>query len=750
MGNSIFSESKPIGSPRDSLFDKDVNRRVSETEKLEILFHTMPMQVWYLNDINTYGSANKAHADFIGMKKEDLVLRDIKDIRRGEEADICIKGNEKVFREKTRIVTKSWLHNSNGEKKLLRITKNPKLNQKGEIDFVVCSAEDITDQYISKEQNYIKERILHSSIDFTKELLTNDDLYDALSKGIEMLGSATQVDRVYYWENHYDKDSDSWLTSQKIEWCLGNIEQQINNPELQNIPFEEVGDFIEQLSNNKSFNSHIRDITDKNSNAKKLFEAQGILSILVIPVFVNNEFKGFIGFDSCNMEKEWSKVEISLLKSFALLYEKASEKKLLEKRAAQAKDNFNNFFDMIDDLLFVLDLEGKIIDVNDTALDRLNYSRNEIIGESVLLLHPEDKRDEAGKSIAELMARKSMACNVPAITKDGVEFPVETRVTEGIWNEEKVFFAVAKDRSELSMSEEKFSKAFNNSGISMFISKAKNGEIIDANDSCLDLVGYERCEIIGKTIRHLDKICSGENQKAFREELAKNNKLSDMEVEISCKGGVARKALISSWVLTINSEVCLLSSIVDITERSQYEEKLLELSNRDYLTGIYNRRYVYERLEEIIEEYKRNDKFFSVCIIDIDDFKEINDTFGHQAGDFVLVELAEALNENLRLYDMLGRFGGEEFIFVINHCNGEDGNLVLERLLDIIRAKIFIVEGKSVKLTFSAGIAGCEEFAKNEIDINKLVGLADKRMYSAKNSGKNKIVYTDPLVREDR
>lgn len=632
MGNSIFSESKPIGSPRDNLFDKDVNRRVSETEKLEILFHTMPMQVWYLNDINTYGSANKAHADFIGMKKEDLVLRDIKDIRRGEEADICIKGNEKVFREKTRIVTKSWLHNSNGEKKLLRITKNPKLNQKGEIDFVVCSAEDITDQYISKEQNYIKERILHSSIDFTKELLTNDDLYDALSKGIEMLGSATQVDRVYYWENHYDKDSDSWLTSQRIEWCLGNIEQQINNPELQNIPFEEVGDFIEQLSNNKSFNSHIRDITDKNSNAKKLFEAQGILSILVIPVFVNNEFKGFIGFDSCNMEKEWSEVEISLLKSFALLYGKASEKNLLEKSAAQAKDNFNNFFDMIDDLLFVLDLEGKIIDVNDTALDRLNYSRNEIIGESVLLLHPEDKRDEAGKSIADLIARKSMACNVPAITKDGVTIPVETRVTKGIWNESKVFFAVAKD----------------------------------------------------------------------------------------------------------------------ITERSQYEEKLLELSNRDYLTGIYNRRYVYERLEEIIEEYKRNDKFFSVCIIDIDDFKEINDTFGHQAGDFILVELAEALNENLRLYDMLGRFGGEEFIFVINHCNGEDGNLVLERLLDIIRAKIFIVEGKSVKLTFSAGIAGCEEFAKNEIDINKLVGLADKRMYSAKNSGKNKIVYTDPLVREDR
>lgn len=72
-----------------------------------------------------------------------------------------------------------------------------------------------------------------------------------MSNGIDMLGNATQVDRVYYWENHYDKDSKSWLTSQKFEWCLHDVHRQIDNPELQNVPFEEAGEFIESLLKTK-------------------------------------------------------------------------------------------------------------------------------------------------------------------------------------------------------------------------------------------------------------------------------------------------------------------------------------------------------------------------------------------------------------------------------------------------------------------------------------------------------------------
>lgn len=720
----------------------DINREIRVTEKLKMLSDDVPTQVWYLNDTNTYASSNRAHADFVGFKKEDLVCKDINTLFGKEEAKLCIQGNEKVFNQKEEIITTSWLANHKKENRLLRITKTPKFNLKGDIDFVICSAEDITKQYVNKEESYIKERILYSSMDFTRELLANANHYDALAKGLEMLGNATQVDRVYYWENHYDDEAKKWLTSQKFEWCLGLIDQQIDNPHLQNIPFEEVGDFIGVLCQNKSFNAHTKDLSNKNSRTKEILQAQDILSILVIPVFVKKEFRGFIGFDSCNFEKEWSEVEVSLINSFVFLYIKAIERDALENNIRQTKENFFNFFNMIQDSLFVLDFEGNIVEINDNVLERLNYSREELLGKPVLMLHPEDQAKEVKKNIEDLISKKIEYCKIPALTRSGEVFSVETRVSEGLWNDEKVIFAVSKDISELSASEEKFSKAFNHSGVSMFISKFEDGQLLEVNDRFLGFTGYKRVEIIGKKILDLQIIVGDDkDRKAIKKEIEIHGKISDKQIKVLNKDNNVRTGLANIILLNINNEKCLLSSIVDITERIQYEEKILELSNRDSLTGVYNRHYIYERTKEIIEEYKRNKKLFSLSIIDVDNFKMINDKFGHQIGDCVLKEFTKIITENLRPYDLLGRYGGEEFIIILNHSNYEESYLVLERILNIVEDKVFVFKENRIKLTFSGGISSCEELEKGEITIDKLVEIADKRMYDAKNDGKNKIIF---------
>ena len=82
----------------------------------------------------------------------------------------------------------------------------------------------------------------------------------------------------------------------------------------------------------------------------------------------------------------------------------------------------------------------------------------------------------------------------------------------------------------------------------------------------------------------------------------------------------------------------------DVTKRIEYEDKILEISNRDALTNVYNRRYIFERAHEILEEYKRIGQIFSICIIDIDHFKYINDNYGHQAGDYILKEFTKLIN----------------------------------------------------------------------------------------------------------
>lgn len=719
----------------------DVTPEMENTKNLQILFDSVPIQVWYLQDAGTYLSANKAHADFMGIERTKFIEESIESLMSKEKATAYIQENQIIFDSKQQITKEDWFTSSNGAKRLLRITKKPKLNSKGNIRFVICSAEDITDDYINKEKNIIQERILRSSIDFTRELLTNNNLDEALSNGLQMIGNAAKVDRVYYWENNYCEDTKEWKTSQRLEWCQDNIETQIDNPELQNVLFEDSIDFMGTLAQNKSFNAHVKDMKDGENTTKRMLERQGILSILVIPIFIEDNFEGFIGFDSCETEKDWSEIEISLLKSFVFLYVKAYEQNLLQREVLQIKDNFYNFFNMTEDLLMVLNTDGKVLDINNNVLERLNYSREELLGESYLIFHPENEREKVGSNFQDILSGRKVNFNISAITKDGQTFPIETTNTQGLWDGEPAIFGVIKDVSELTLSEDKFSKAFNNSGVSMFISKFTDGEILEVNDTFLHYIGYAENEVLGKTTLDLEMTKDYENRDHFIEQIETKGKITDLEINFISKDNIARTGLTNIVPITINNEACLLSSIIDISDRIENEKRILELSNRDALTNLYNRRYIYDSVEEIIADYKENDELFSVAIVDIDNFKDINDQYGHQVGDCVLVEFSNKIQEHLRDYDVLGRYGGEEFIILLNHADIKKGKKVLNRILDVIRDTTFYCNNHQIKLTFSAGLACCKELNNEDLSLDNLVGISDKRMYMAKESGKNKIMY---------
>lgn len=169
------------------------------------------------------------------------------------------------------------------------------------------------------------------------------------------------------------------------------------------------------------------------------------------------------------------------------------------------------------------------------------------------------------------------------------------------------------------------------------------------------------------------------------------------------------------------------------------------MSNRDILTNTYNRRYVYERAEQLIEKCRRTKGTFSVAILDIDHFKEINDTYGHQVGDEVLKSFTKIIDENLRKYDILGRYGGEEFIVVLDDTNIRMAKIILERILGELRNTTFTCREIDINFTFSAGIANCREAKNAPMMIDRLVEIADGRMYQAKRSGRNRII-SKPMV----
>lgn len=193
---------------------------------------------------------------------------------------------------------------------------------------------------------------------------------------------------------------------------------------------------------------------------------------------------------------------------------------------------------------------------------------------------------------------------------------------------------------------------------------------------------------------------------------------------------------------TENNIVCLY--IYDHTKLYESNEKLKnlneelkELSTKDFLTQLYNRRYFSETSSKMLNLSIRNSDKISIILCDIDNFKEINDTYGHGIGDKVIVSLANILKDNSRQTDIIARYGGEEFILLLYNTEIKYTEKIAENIRKIVE-KIEIITNKNrLKYTLSLGIA--EFNATLDNDLEATINRADKALYKAKINGKNRV-----------
>lgn len=170
----------------------------------------------------------------------------------------------------------------------------------------------------------------------------------------------------------------------------------------------------------------------------------------------------------------------------------------------------------------------------------------------------------------------------------------------------------------------------------------------------------------------------------------------------------------------------------DITELAESRARLEQLAVRDYLTGIYNRRHIFSEIQRCISSADRYDETFSLLMIDLDDFKCINDTLGHQVGDRVLQEVASYLEEEVRETDIVGRYGGEEFLIILPNIKKREAYECGERLRRGVAA--LKIELLNESPTISMGIV--QHTLK--MSVEELISRADALLYRAKKLGKNR------------
>jgi len=178
-------------------------------------------------------------------------------------------------------------------------------------------------------------------------------------------------------------------------------------------------------------------------------------------------------------------------------------------------------------------------------------------------------------------------------------------------------------------------------------------------------------------------------------------------------------------------------TVHDVTEVVNLREELKQKAIVDQLTGLYNRRYLFEQLEQYFSLHKRHGQQYSLVIIDIDYFKKVNDTYGHQVGDFVLNHFATFLKENVRTTDLVARYGGEEFVVVFHEVALLDASETIDRMRMDIEEMIVRYDNLELRYTFSAGVVNFEEVES----LDEVVSLADERLYGAKETGRNKVVH---------
>lgn len=260
--------------------------------------------------------------------------------------------------------------------------------------------------------------------------------------------------------------------------------------------------------------------------------------------------------------------------------------RLAQKRLKDSENNFKTFFHSIDYYVFILNNQGIIVHFNDAVKQKLKYNPDDLIGQSVLVLHPENKRQEASLIISEMLEGKATTCPLSILSKDGRIVPVETTVVNGMWNGEPCLVGISKDISMLSLSQEKYKKAFHNNPAIMGISNIETGEFIEVNKAFCDKLDYTMEEVIGKKAKDILRL-----DDKFRENclpvLISDKRIENIETTIYTKYNKVLHVLVSAEIIEINEQPYNFTTAIDITAIKKIENDL-QISETRFKTLVEN------------------------------------------------------------------------------------------------------------------------------------------------------------------
>lgn len=391
----------------------------------------------------------------------------------------------------------------------------------------------------------------------------------------------------------------------------------------------------------------------------------------------------------------------------------------------------------------IIDAQNQVVKTNQTFLRYINAALHQVLNSRLEECFEGDNRLQIMAWMRSERVRVQ-EIELEVTTGEGTRYLQVSSANIDSWNGQACKFLVFTDTTELVMAKRNSAlsvAAINAASEGCFVVDS-NQRIIFVNPALLRIFGYQQEEVIGRHPRIFQSVKTDDDfTKQIWLEVSRGN---EWQQEIWMRDKQQREFACLMKVSPISEEhdsrYSYVAIVSDITERKRYQDTIIRQATEDALTGLPNRALLMDRLKLLTTQAQRNETYCIVMFMDLDGFKDINDTRGHNIGDELLVQVAKRLKLIIRESDTLARMGGDEFVFVLSDMHPDDIEAISRKILDSIRES-FDVEGQQHSITASLGVS---IYPEHSMDVNELLRLADQSMYIAKRLGKNQFAIAEP------
>lgn len=606
-------------------------------------------------------------------------------------------------------------------------------------------------RYIKKIDNILEEdkKTIEFNFKFERyvnkisnELFINDDIDMSINNTLKNLGEILDAHRAYLFlfKDNYD------LMDNTHEWCAKGV-----NHEMQNLRNESTKPFKWWLRQCRSLKpiviEDIEDLPDEAHNEKLSLIDQHIRSLLVYQIVSKGSLIGFVGIDMVNENTKWTPTHHSFVKITAEAISVAFDKKADSERIINAYDDISLTLNSASNGILVINEKGKITLYNKNFINMwdLNEESVRLNTHTDLLKKLSDNilnYEQISKYVESLIENNHAELTFITYLKDSKIFEVTSlpRIKDHIFKGRIFTFRDVTDEINAQKEIELAAKVFENSLEGIIITDA-DANIMKVNNSFLKITGFSKDEILGHkpSILHSDWQDEVFYKRLWNDLL--RNEIWEGEIKDRRKNG--EMYISYSTIILIKDKEDNKTNYIgftrDITKIKEDEEHIKTLAYYDSLTNLPNRSLFMDRLGQSLLYCKRNDQKSALLFIDLDNFKYVNDTYGHHTGDLLLQKVAEILSQSVRESDTVSRLSGDEFTIILRNIESKGDILTIaNKIIEKLSKPIMIKDDLELNIGSSIGAAVYPDDAKDE---ESLIKMADSAMYSAKENGKNRLKF---------